>query len=144
MVGMSDAEDDDHTTFIKLTDDDDGAVVSRAGFQLHGFAMINSVRNGTPGFISDDYLNAISAETSVTATELCMAGLWERDQDRGGYNINDPMVADVVAFHEQMDRQKALCAATGGHETNEESGPDICCKCTAPRYRWGADDEPEM
>ncbi|WP_145725442.1 hypothetical protein [Nocardioides sp. J9] len=133
---MSDPEDDDHTTYLRMSlsdeDDDESPIVSRAAFQLHGFAMVNSVQDGTPGFISDDYLNAISAETTLTATELCMVGLWTRDEERGGYVLNDPMVADVVEFNDRMERDKEFCETTGGHETSEESGPTICVKCHAP------------
>jgi hypothetical protein len=43
---------------------------------------------GKPGFVSDDYLNSISAETTLTAIELVGAGLWERSTD--GYLITDP------------------------------------------------------
>lgn len=134
---MSDPEDDDHTTFLRLggseeddEQDDDAPVVSRAAFQLHGAAIVNSVRDGTPGFISDDYLNAITAETTVTATELCMTGLWERDHERGGYILNDPMVADVVEMHERMNRDKGFCEATGGHTPDPEH-PLKCSKCWA-------------
>jgi hypothetical protein len=145
---VSDPEDDDHTTFFRLGGseddderDDDAPVVSRAAFQLHGFAMVNSVRDGVPGFVSDDYLNAISAETSVTATELCMAGLWERNDERGGYVIHDPMVDEVVHFNQKMDDDKAFCEATGGHQTSEEFGPTICAKCHAPLGRIPGPDE---
>jgi hypothetical protein len=31
-----------------------------------------------PGFVSDDYLTAIAAETTITALELQAAGMWER------------------------------------------------------------------
>lgn len=139
---MSDPEDDDHTTFFRmsLSDEEDGSpVLSRAAFQLHGAAMVNGVRDGTPGFISDDYLNAITAETTITAAELCALGMWERDDDRGGYVINDPMVEDVVAFNAKMDADREFCEATGGHEPDEEN-PMYCAKCTAPLKRpWEAD-----
>ena len=141
---MSDPENDDHTTFLRmsLSDEEDGTpVLSRAAFQLHGFAIVNSARDGTPGFISDDYLNAISAETTVTAAELCMLGLWERDNERDGYTINDPMVDEVVHFNQQMDEDKAFCEATGGHETSEESGPSVCAKCHAPLGRIPGPEE---
>jgi hypothetical protein len=135
-VRVSNPEDEDDTTFFRmsLSDDegDESPVVSRAAFQLHAFAMNNSMLEGTPGFIPDDYLNAISAETTVTAMELCMVGLWKRDDSRGGYDILDPMMHDVVEMHEQLARSRRECEATGGHETNEEFGPDICCKCGAP------------
>lgn len=131
-------EDEDHTTFFRLSlsEEEDGTpVVSRAAFELHGFAMVHSVRDGTPGFVSDVYLNAIAAETTVTAAELGTTGLWERDDDRGGYVIHDPIVQEVVGLSRKVDVDKAFCEATGGHETSEEMGPDLCAKCGVPLNR---------
>lgn len=141
---MSDPENDDHSTFFRmsLSDEEDGTPVqSRAAFQLHRFAIVNSARDGTSGCISDDYLNAIPAETTLTAAELCVLGLWERDNERGGYTINDPMVDEVVRFKQQMDEDKAFCEATGGHETSEESGSNLCTKCHAPLGPISGPDE---
>ena len=36
-------------------------VLSRAAFVLHSFAVLHRVNPGQPGFVCDDYLNAISA-----------------------------------------------------------------------------------
>lgn len=116
---MKDDEEDDHGTFFRMS--------------------LSGVRDGTPGFISDAYLNAISAETSVTSTELCMAGLWERDDERSGYVLHDPMVSEVVAFHERMEIGKEFCATTGGHEMSDESGPGLCAKCHAPLKDTGGE-----
>jgi hypothetical protein len=75
-------EDQDHNYFISMDGTDDSAgeevVVSRAVFMLHDHGIVNSVQDGTPGFVSDDYLKAISAETTITAAELCAAGLRRR------------------------------------------------------------------
>lgn len=131
-------EDEDHTIFPRLggsdedgDDDRDGPVLSRAAFMLHSQGMVNSVREGSPRFISDDYLNAISGETAVTAAELCMVGLWERDDVRGCYVIHDPMVEEVVEFNRRMADDAAFCEATGGHERSDETGPNRCAKCWA-------------
>lgn len=59
--------------------------LSHAAFRLHSFAVMNSALKGRPGFVSDDYLNAIAAETTVTAMELVVAGVWERRN--GGYRV---------------------------------------------------------
>ena len=53
-------------------------VMSRNALNLLLHGTINSVAEGTPGFVSDEYLNAISAETTIAAAELEAAGLWER------------------------------------------------------------------
>lgn len=93
-----DFEDDDHTQFMRLegtgNEDQDDHVLSRAAFQLHSFGMVNSVSDGKPGFISDDYLNNIAAETTLTAMELVSAGLWERSM--GGYLVTDPKMLEMV------------------------------------------------
>ena len=135
-----DPEDEDHTTFFRLqgTEDAEGqeAVVSRAAFQLHGHAIVNSVRDGHPGFVPDEYLNAISAETTITAAELCAAGLWRRVD--GGYEVLDgDMVEMAAAQSRKMDADREFCKATGGHEPMDGS-PDLCRKCGA--WRPTADD----
>src|SRR5215211_8139690 len=76
------ADDDEHSTFIRLEGLRDGhgsePIVPMAALQLHAAGIVNSARDGHPGFVSDDYLNAIAAKTSITATELCTAGMWRR------------------------------------------------------------------
>jgi hypothetical protein len=135
-----DPEDVDHTRFLRLegtrSADGEEAVVSVAAFQLHGFGIVNSVQDGHPGFVPDEYLNAISAETTITAAELCAAGMWERVD--GGYRVLDrEMVEQVVSFQRKMDQDAQFCQATGGHQPSDED-PDLCRKCMA--WRPTADD----
>src|SRR5216683_1041974 len=80
--------DEDETTFI---DFEGLGVLSRAAFEMHSFGILNSVRDGSPGFVSDEYLNAISAETTTTTLELEAAGLWER-RDGGYFVVADDML----------------------------------------------------
>ncbi|MGV2952214.1 hypothetical protein ACNPM8_08580 [Glutamicibacter sp. AGC46] len=91
-------EDDDHTEFIRLegtgNKDKDDHVLSRAAFQLHSFGMVNSISDGNPVFISDEYLNNIAAETTLTAMELVSAGLWERSME--GYLVTDSKMLEMV------------------------------------------------
>lgn len=128
------AEDADHTSFIRLEGtrgaDGEEAVVSRAAFQLHSAGIVNSVKDGHPGFVSDDYLNAISAETTITAAELCAAGMWERVE--GGYEVQERDAVEMVVdqFRRQAEAREH-CQATGGHEPDDEY-PDYCRKCNAP------------
>jgi hypothetical protein len=127
-----DPEDDDHTTFIQMgfrNDDDEEPVLSRAAIQLHSFGIVNSVEDGLPGFVSDEYLNAISAETSITAAELCACGIWRRVD--GGYEVLDQeTVKTVVNFSRKMANDREFCRATGGHEPHEKD-PNLCRKCGA-------------
>ena len=99
-----DPEDDDHTTFFRVEREDGDVVLSRAAYQLHSFGMMNSIKDGHPGFVADEYLNAISAETNLTSAELRVAGLWERVA--GGYNILDPkMLLFAIETDERMGRE---------------------------------------
>ncbi len=137
----SDAEDEDHTTFLQLgaqNANGDEPVLSRAAFQLHSSGIVHSVDEGTPGFVSDEYLNAISAETTVTAAELCATGMWRRVD--GGYKLMDEqMVQMAVNAAAKMENNREFCQATGGHEPHEEN-PDLCRKCGA--WRPTAEDWP--
>jgi hypothetical protein len=112
------AEDDDYTNFIRFEGlrppgEGQDAVLSLAAFQMHGFGMMNSIKDGHPGLVSDDYLNAISAETSITATELCTAGLWVRVH--GGYEIMDEELLDMSIDGNRRARRMQQCEdALGG------------------------------
>lgn len=126
-------EDDDHTYFIRIggadESTDDAPIVSRAAFQLHSFGIVNSVEDGHPGFVSDDYLNAISAETTITAAELCTAGLWRRVD--GGYEVLEPeLVQMVVDQLRRYDENEKPCEMTGGHEPSGDEH-SLCSKCRA-------------
>jgi hypothetical protein len=130
-----DPEDDDHRTFFLLqgshTAKGGEPVVSRAAFMLHSHAIVNSAQEGHPGYVSDDYLNAISAETTVTAAELCAAQMWQRVD--GGYELLDREMVDLaVEQSRKMDADREFCSATGGHESMDED-PELCRKCGAWR-----------
>jgi hypothetical protein len=127
-----DAEDDDHTTFFQLgrggqAEDCDGPILSRAAFQLHSFAIMTSVQEGHPGFVPDDYLNSIAAETTVTAAELCMAGFWERVED--GYQVIDREMLDMaIDADKRITDMMAACLKSGGHFADPER-PQWCSEC---------------
>ena len=78
----ADALGDDHTSFIQF---EGMPVLSRAALQLHAAGIASSVEDGQPGFVSDDCLNAMAAETTTTALELEAARMWERRD--GGYLV---------------------------------------------------------
>src|SRR5699024_6961837 len=75
-----------HASVHQVSDDDETAcldieglgILSRAAFQLHTAAAINSVKDGHPGFVADEWLNAIPAQTTTTVAELEVAGIWAR------------------------------------------------------------------
>jgi hypothetical protein len=129
------AEDEDHTTFFQLDGhrnaDGEDPVVSRAAFWLHAAAIVDSTVNGHPGFAADEYLNAIDVETTITAAELCAAGMWRRTD--GGYQILDQgMIQMTIDHFGMMGAGAAFCLATGGHEPAGED-PELCRKCQTRR-----------
>ena len=112
-------------------------VMSRNALNLLLHGTLNSVAEGTPGFVSDDYLNAIAAETTITAAELEAAGLWERRQ--GGYFIlADDMLKMVLDRNEETERAEGECAQRGGHITPDDAddtGWVLCSHCSIPLRR---------
>jgi hypothetical protein len=127
-----DAEDAAHTTFVRLCRSQQGTataelVLSRAAMHLHTFGVLSSIEAGTPGFVSDRYLNAINTETSITALELCLAGLWERVAC--GYVVSD---ADTLAVAHQIHRQLRdladACVRHGGHLCQDNQASS-CARC---------------
>ena len=107
----ADALGDDHTTFIQF---EGMPALSRAAVQMHTFGIVNSIQDGQPGFVSDDYLNAIAAETTTTVLELEAAGMWER-RDGGYLIVADEMLKVAIDFNEKTDRLEAECARRGEH-----------------------------
>jgi hypothetical protein len=144
------ADDAAHTTFVRLrrsrTDaTSDELVLSRAAMHLHTFGVLSSIEAGSPGFVSDRYLNAISAETSITALELCLAGLWERTAC--GYRVSDADTLSVAEqIHGQLHDLAARCLRNGGHIIDPQH-PHVCAKCGSTladrdyRPRHGALDD---
>ncbi len=125
---------EDETTFI---DFEGLGVLSRAAFELHSFGILNSVRDGSPGFVSDEYLNVISAETTTTTLELEAAGLWER-RDGGYFVVAADMLHMLINHNEEQDRLTRECQDRSSHvETGErrESGWITCDHCGVPLQR---------
>lgn len=126
------ADDAAHTTFVRLRRSRSDAtseelVLSRAAMHLHTFGVLSSIESGSPGFVSDRYLNAISAETSITALELCLSGLWERTAC--GYRVSDADTLSVAEqIHGQLHDLAARCLRNGGHMIDPQH-PDVCAKC---------------
>lgn len=131
---MSDFEDEEHTSFFELERGDGGKVVlSEAAATLHAAGLAESVRDDTPGFISDDYLSNIAAETNLTAMELVTAGEWERVE--GGYRVADPQMQSfaeslhaTLTTHTDWGHDPADCA-------EHIDGPNSrgrCIRCGTP------------
>jgi len=136
MAFMADADalGDGHTAFIQF---EGMPVLSRAAIQLHTAGVVNSIQDGQRGFVSDDYLNAISAETTTTALELEAAGMWER-RDGGYLIVADEMLKVAIGFHERTGRQETECARRGEHlpsSGDPGSGWVICTHCGIPLER---------
>ncbi|HEY2299814.1 MAG TPA: hypothetical protein VGH43_18940 [Jatrophihabitans sp.] len=102
-------------------------VVSRQALRLHVYAVLASIEAGCPGRVTDEYLDAVAAATSVDAVELCTAGLWARDGD--GYDVVESEVMRMASeVHRQLEDLTAWCRRTGGHEPDTEY-PGFCRKC---------------
>ncbi|WP_396913654.1 hypothetical protein [Mycolicibacterium sp.] len=132
-----DFENDPH--FINVEGDLGGkgmGILTRDALNLLMHGVINSCADGTPGFISDDWLNAIPAKTTIAVAELEAGGLLERRQ--GGYFVlTDDLVKMVIDQNEEMDRTKAECAERGQHLQHDpdESGWVVCEHCGIPLER---------
>jgi hypothetical protein len=140
-----DAEDAAHTTFVRLCRSRDDAtvkelVLSRAAMHLHTFGVLSSIEAGNPGFVADKYLNAIAAETSITAFELCLIGLWERVPC--GYRVSDTDTLSVaMQIHGQLHDLAARCLHNGGHVVDSQQ-PDMCGRCGSSLERDTTADAP--
>jgi hypothetical protein len=112
-------------------------VLSRDALNLQLHGVMNSISEGTPGFVSDDYLNAIEAETTIAAAELEAARIWER-RPGGYFVVADEMVKMVLDYNEEMDRTRSECGERGHHITpvdSDGSGWVICQHCGIPLQR---------
>lgn len=70
--------------------------MTRAAWDLQVMATAHSANCGHPGFVPDDYLehlDGLNIETTITAAELCTAGVWERVD--GGYRVLDWEAVEV-------------------------------------------------
>jgi hypothetical protein len=102
-------------------------LVSRAALRLHVYAILASVEAGRPGLVTDQYLDAVTVDTSVAALELCTAGLWKRVED--GYEVLETETLRVAGeVHRQLDQLAARCRATGGHRPDPDH-PGLCRGC---------------
>ena len=87
----NDDDDPGQVSFILMraedTSDGQDRVMSRGAYDLQCRATMHSASCGHPGFVPDEYLDGLSTETTITAAELCTAGMWERAG--GGYRVLD-------------------------------------------------------
>jgi hypothetical protein len=89
--------DPGHPSFLIMRDtetfDGQERVMSQAAYDLQVLAAAYSASCGHPGFVPDDYLDylehldGLAIETTITAAELCTAGMWERAG--AGYRMLD-------------------------------------------------------
>lgn len=75
-------------------------MVSTAALTLHTYGVIAGIEAGRAGFVPDDYLSAITVETSVAALELMLAGVWHREP--GGYRVD---AAETMRIAREVRRQ---------------------------------------
>jgi hypothetical protein len=135
---LSDDPDDPHYIDAEALGGEGLGVLSRNALQLHLHGILNSVSGGHPGFVSDDYLNAIAAETTLAAAELETAGIWER---RPGdyFVVADDVVKMVIDQNEEIALRESECAERGYHALAADADPSdgwlICENCTIPLKR---------
>jgi len=101
-----------------MTDDDVGGrsaylegvgLLSSAAVEFHVFALLFSIKDGQPGFVSDDYVTARFTHAKAAVMELEVSGAWIRRP--GGYFIvADEMVKTAIEFSERLE---AECAKPG-------------------------------
>lgn len=94
---MSEEGDPDQRQFVRVEGDQP---ITRAAFILNSFAAVIAQRDGHPGFVTEEYLNSISAETTLAAAELELVGMWERVD--GGYVIRHRVVGMVAEAWERF------------------------------------------
>ena len=73
-------------------------VMSWSAYDLRVRATAHAATSSQPGFVPDGYLenlNDLGLQATITADELCTAGLWERTG--GGYRILDRTYATTPA-----------------------------------------------
>lgn len=134
------ADSAEHTTFVRLRRSRSDAtseelVLSRAAMHLHTFGVLSSIEAGHPGFVSDLYLNGISVETSITALELCLTGLWERTAC--GYRVSDADTLSVAEqIHGHLHDLAGRCQRNGGHIVDPQR-PHVCAKCGSSLTKGG-------
>jgi hypothetical protein len=79
---------------------------------------LNSIADGHPGFVSNEYLNAIQADTTIAAAESEAAGIWEH-RPGGYFVVADEMVKIAINYNEELDRTPpsarsgSACRASG-------------------------------
>jgi hypothetical protein len=135
---LSDDADDPHYIDAEALGGEGLGVLSRNALQLHLHGILNSVSDGHPGFVSDDYLNAIAAETTLPAAELEAARIWER-RSGGYFVVVDDMVKMVIDYNEETARRESQCAERGFHAPASDADPGdgwlICGSCGIPLKR---------
>lgn len=103
------------------------ALVSRSALRLHVYAVLASIAAKHAGWIGDDYLDDVNAETSVDALELCTAGLWTREPR--GYRVRDSEVMRMAGeVHRQLEELSQRCRTSGGHQP-DAAYPGLCRRC---------------
>lgn len=106
--------------------------LSPQAFQLLTFGLLKSLEDGLPGLISDEYLNEISAETTISAIELDSAGLWERRSD-GYYVVEESLLSTLIDQREEMHARQQVCADRAFHTPSADvPAQRICVDCGKP------------
>jgi hypothetical protein len=108
--------------------------LSPQAFQLLAFGLLNSLDEGQPGYVSDEYLNAISAETTIAAVALESSGLWERRSD-GYYVLEESLISALIDHREDLQARQQACADRAFHRPSPgDPEAPICVDCGTPLH----------
>lgn len=107
-------------------------IVSKPNGGAAAFAWVCSLSysglQGTNGFIGDWELHLIHCKPAL-AKLLCKEELWTRDDERGGYVVNDYEDYQQTRETTRMIRQsKAVGGIRGNHKKHHEGQP-VRCNC---------------
>ena len=120
-------------SYVELPSEQDGAAspvaLSAEAYRLHLYALSDSVVDGHPGRVTDEYLQARSVDDRCVR-ELCAVASWEAVE--GGYRILDEeALAAIVATFEEAGRVAQDCLTGTGH-FEDPSNPGFCAVCHSP------------
>ncbi len=79
------------------------AKLSTTALHLHLCSVLVTATTERPGFVSDEFLASIDEDITLALIEVCLAGLWHREQN--GYQIPADQLHRVVAILDELSNE---------------------------------------